>query len=492
MAEQMKGQNEQWSSRWGLVFAAIGMAVGTGNIWRFPRVCATNGGGAFYIAYFFALFLWAIPLLCAEAVWGKTARMGVVGSFKEMLGRKWTWVGGWVGWCCLAITFYYAVVIGWCIRYLLYAVSGVIKPGLDTEGLWKAFINDPMAGLFFFVIAVGISLAICALGVQNGLEKANKIMIPSIFVLLIFLAIRANFLPNAWKGLEYMFTVRMEDVVKAKTYLEAFTQVAWSTGAGWGLFLTYYVYTKKNEDILLNSVTTAFADTTAASLASLCVIPTIFAFAPDPMAAVKAGNNGMAFVHLTRLFAEIPGGVIMAIAFFLALILAAVSSEIAMMELGSRILADAGFDRKKATWVIGIACVVCGAPSAMDNTFFENQDWVWGVGLLISGLLFSLGAIRYGVKKIWVEFIEPCSDIKYEWMWSLVKFFPLWFVILFGWWLKQAIEWYPGEWYKFLPIAKYTYTPGTMVVQWGLAAVVFFVLNGWLADIMKYKLQIKD
>jgi NSS family neurotransmitter:Na+ symporter len=492
MAEQIKGQNEQWSSRWGLVFAAIGMAVGTGNIWRFPRVAATNGGGAFYIAYFLALFLWAIPLLCAEAVWGKASRMGVIGSWKEMLGRKWTWVGGFIAWVCLAITFYYAVVIGWCIRYFIYAVSGVIKPGLDTEVLWKNFINDPMAGLIFFAIAVAMSLFICLAGVQNGLERANKIMIPSIFVLLIFLAVRANFLPNSWKGLEYLFTIRMEDVLKARTYLEAFTQVAWSTGAGWGLFLTYYVYASKKEDILLNSITTGFADTTAASLAALCVIPTIFAFSPDPMAAVKSGNNGIAFIHLTKLFAEIPGGVIMAIAFFLALIMAALSSEISMMELGCRILADAGWDRKKAAWTVGIACLICGAPSAMNNTFFENQDWVWGVGLLISGLLFSIGAMKVGVKKLWVEWIEPCSDVKVEWMWSLVKLFPLWFVVIFGWWLKQSISWYPGEWYKFLPISKYTYTPGTMFVQWAIAAAVFFVLNNWLADAMKYKLQAKD
>jgi NSS family neurotransmitter:Na+ symporter len=491
MAEKV-GQNEQWSSRWGLVFAAIGMAVGTGNIWRFPRVCAINGGGAFFIAYVIALFLWAIPLLSAEAVWGKVSRMGVVGSFKEMVGRKWTWVGGFVAWVSLAIAFYYAVVLGWCIRYLLFAVTGVMRKGVDTEALWKGFINDPMQGALFFVIAVALSLAVIFLGVQNGLEKGNKIMIPTVFVLLLFLAVKTAFLPGAMKGYEYMFTIRMSDVLNPRTYLDAFTQVAWSTGAGWGLFLTYYVYTKKSEDILLNATTTAFADSTAATLAGLTVIPTIFAFSPDPIAVAKAGNNGMAFIHLTKLFSEIPGGLIMAIAFFFALILAALSSEISMMELGVRVLADAGFNRKKAAWTMGIACLVCGLPSAMDNSFFDNQDWVWGVGLLISGLCFSVGAMKVGVKKIWDEYIRDCSDIKQEWMWTLVKGFPIWFVIIFGWWVKQSIEWYPGEWYKWLPISKYAFTPMTMFVQWGLAAVVFFVLNNWLADTMKYKLQVHD
>jgi len=483
--------NEQWSSRWGLVFAAMGMAIGTGNIWRFPRVAATNGGGAFYIAYFLALFLWAIPLLAAEGVWGKVSRMGVIGSFKEMLGKKWTWVGALVAWISLAIAFYYAVVIGWCFRYFLYAATGVLKPGLDSKALWDAFINNPTQGALFFIIALLVSILIVSRGIQNGLEKANKIMIPSIFILLIFLAIRAQFLPGAWKGLEYLFTIRMEDVLKGKTYLEAFTQVAWSTGAGWGLFLTYFVYAKKDEDILLNSATTAFADTAAASLAGLCVIPTIFAIAPDPMAAVKSGNNGLAFIHLTNLFTQIPGGVIMALAFFAALIMAALSSEISMIQLGVRLLEDAGWGTKKATWAIGAACLVCGLPSAMFNWFFENQDWVWGVGLLLSGLLFSIGAMKIGVRKIWVEYIEPCSDIKHYWMWWLVCLFPVWFVIIFGWWTMQAISWYPGEWYKWLPISKYTYTVGTMYYQWIIAAVVFFFLNNWLAEKTTHKLEAK-
>jgi NSS family neurotransmitter:Na+ symporter len=390
----------------------------------------------------------------------------------------------------LGIVFYYGVVVGWCIRYLVYALTGVFKPGLDTEALWKAFASNGMQQSLLFALVIAICMWICSKGVAGGLEKACKVMVPAIFILLVFLAIRAAFLPGAIKGYEFYFTARMSDFLNPKTYLEAFTQVAWSTGAGWGLFLTYFVYVKKTEDIMLAATTTCFADSTAGFLAGMCVIPTIFAYAPDPMAAVKAGNTGMAFIHLTRLFAEIPGGTIMAIGFFLALVLAALSSEIAMIEMGARLLEDAGWSRKKATWGIGIVTLVLGLPSAMNMTFLDNQDWVWGVGLLVSGLLMSIGAMKVGVKKIWNEHIEPYTEMKHEWMFSAIKLFPVWFAIIFGWWTWQSITWYPGEWYKWLPISKYAFTAGTMFWQWGIVIAVSLILNNWLANKMSHSLEV--
>ncbi len=488
MGKKLEGN--MWTSRWGLILASIGMAVGTGNIWRFPRVSAANGGAAFFFAYVLALFLWAIPLMAAEGVWGKVSRMGIIGSFKHMCGRGWTWVVVLMAVIVLGIVFYYGVVVGWCMRYLAYAVMGVFRPGLDTEALWKAFASNGMQQSLLFALVVAICMFITSKGVAGGLEKACKVMVPGIFILLVFLAIRAAFLPGAVKGYEFYFTARASDFLNPRTYLEAFTQVAWSTGAGWGLFLTYFVYVKKSEDIMLAATTTCFADTTAGFLAGMCVIPTIFAYSPDPMAAVKSGNTGLAFIHMTKLFSEIPGGAIMAIAFFLALVLAALSSEIAMIEMGARILEDAGWDRKKATWGIGITTLLLGLPSAMNMTFLDNQDWVWGIGLLLAGLLMGLGAMKIGVRKIWDEHIEPYTQMKHYWMFSAIRFFPVWFAIIFGWWTWQAITWYPGEWYKWLPISKYTFTVGTMYWQWAIAAVVCILLNNWLADRMTHRLEV--
>ena len=487
MAEIKKA--DQWVTRWGLIFSAIGMAVGTGNIWRFPRVAASQGGGAFVIAVLIGLFLWAIPLLMAEEVWGKISRMGVIGSFKVMMGRKWTWAGGCVAWISLGIAFYYAVVMGWCVRYFVYVLTGVIKPGLDTEALWTAFSTTPGAMVPWHIFSMVIATIVIFKGVSHGLEKINKILIPSLFVLLIILAIRAVMLPGAVKGLQFLFEPKFNTFLQGRLWLEAFTQVAWSTGAGWGLLLTYYVYVKKTEDISLNATTIAFADTSAGLLAAMAIIPTIFALSEDPQAAVASGNTGLAFIHLTKLFTVMPGGALFAGLFFLALIFAALSSLLSMVELGVRLFMDAGWPRHKAALAAGIGITVLGLPSSMSISFLDNQDWVWGVGLLLSGLLFSIGAMKVGVNKIWEEYIEPVSDLKAAWMWKLIYLFPVWFVIIFGWWIKQAASWYPDSYMKWLPISEYTFTVGTMIYQWGIMLVVFLVLNNWLADRMTSKFE---
>lgn len=482
--------NEQWKSRWGFILSAIGMAVGTGNIWRFPRVAAANGGGAFMVAMLIAIFLWAIPLLMAESVWGKVSRMGCVGSFKVMVGPKQTWMGGVLGWVCLAVTFYYAVVMGWCIRYLVYALTGTIGPGVDTDALWVAFSTTPGAMVPWHVLSMILCTVVILRGVAQGVEKMNKVLIPMLFVLLCILALRSVTLPGAAAGLEFLFKPQWGDLLKGRIWLEAFTQAAWSTGAGWGLMLTYFVYTKDNEDISLNATTVCFADTSAALLAGLAIIPTIFALAPDPQAAIASGNTGLAFIHLTRLFTIMPGGRIMAIMFYLALIVAAGSSLLSMVEMGVRMLLDAGWTRKKAALAAGVAITVMGLPSSMSISFLDNQDWVWGVGFLATGLLFSIGAIKIGINKIWDEYIEPVSDLKAAWMWKLIYLFPLWFVIIFGWWIWQAASWYPGEWYKWLPISKYTFTVGTIFYQWVICFGIIFIMNNWLASRMRFAVKV--
>ncbi len=484
-------QKEQWGSRWGLILSAIGMAVGTGNIWRFPRVAAANGGGPFIIAYVIAFFLWAIPLLMAEAVWGKTTRKGVIGSFKEFVGRKYTWMGGIVAWISLAIAFYYAVVMGWCVRYFVYAITGVLKPGIDTEALWNTFSHSPAQMMTFHVISMVIATIIILGGVKGGIEKANKFLIPSLFVLLAILIVRALTLPGASKGLEYLFSPNLAKLTEGRVWLEAFTQAAWSTGAGWGLMLTYYVYASKDEDIALNCTMTCFADSTAALMAAMVTIPTIFALAPDPMKAVGSGNTGLAFIHLTNLFTVMPMGLIAAIIFFLALIFAALSSLLSMLELGVRLLIDAGWERTKAALAVGIGCTILGLPSSYDINILNNQDWVWGVGLLVSGMFFWYGAIKRGVNEIYEKYIRPCSDIDIPILWKCIYLFPLWFVIIFGWWIWQSITWYPGEWYKFWPIDKYTYTVGTIIVQWAIAFAIIYLLNDKLADWVKSEPQIE-
>lgn len=488
MAE-IKQSGEQFTNRWGLIATVLGMAIGTGNIWRFPREVASNNGGAFILVCFAALFIWAVPLITAESVFGKKTRMANAGAFKVLLGDNWTWIGAFCGMVCIMLGSYYVVVLGWCMKYISLIFTGYlgqIAAGGGTElttKVWTDFATTPPAweAWMWFVAAVIITSAIIVRGVQNGLETANRIMIPAIFLLLTILIVRVLMIPGAWKGLEYMYHVEVADFFKPRIWLAAFTQAAWSSGAGWGMFHVFFVYAAKDEDVQLNAFTATFGDMVAAMLAGMVVLPAVFALAPDPMAVMKSGANGLTFINLTNLFAHTTGGFLMAALFFIALFSAALSSTIAMVELGTRNLMDMGFKRSKATFFVTVFFIIVGGFSALDNRVFENQDMTWGVGLLIVGLLYSIAAMKVGVNKLWKEDIAPCSDINVKWMWDAIRFFPAVFAFVWGWWVWDAASWYPGEWYKFWPITKYMYTPGAMVVEWGILFLVLFALNGTMA-----------
>jgi len=231
----MSGQKEQWGSRWGFVAASIGMAIGTGNIWRFPRVAGANGGGPFIIAWTIALFVWAIPILMGEMVMGRSTGLGTIGAFRDFSGnKKFTWMGTWVGAVCLLIMFYYSVVMGWCLKYFTLAISGTFSTELTTQQtalIWSTFTSTPMETILFHAISMFAGGYIIYKGVAGGIEKACKIMIPTLFVLLMVAMLRAITLPGAAKGLEYLFTPNIHMLKNPKIWLEAFTQAPWSTVA---------------------------------------------------------------------------------------------------------------------------------------------------------------------------------------------------------------------------------------------------------------------
>ena len=187
---------ESFTSRWALLLAALGMAVGTGNIWRFPRIVANNGGGAFLVPWLIFLFLWAIPLLMVEMAMGRHTRKGVVGAFGRLMGRQATWMGAFVGWCTMAITFYYSVVAGWCVKYLVASATGQLS-GVEGMVYWEGFQTTVWQPVFFHVVAMGTCALILYRGVVGGIERASKILITALFVLMMVAAVRALTLPAA-------------------------------------------------------------------------------------------------------------------------------------------------------------------------------------------------------------------------------------------------------------------------------------------------------
>lgn len=481
----MGEKREQWGSRIGFVAATIGMAIGTGNIWRFPRVAAANGGGPFIIAWTIALFVWAIPLLMGEMVMGRKTGLGTIGAFRDFVGKKYTWMGTWIAVVCLAIMFYYSVVMGWCVKYFTFAVGGAFTPNMTTDqtkALWDVFTTTPSQTIMFHLISMAIAGFIIYKGVKGGIEKSCKIMIPVLFILLIIALVRSVTLPGALKGLEYLFSPKLHMLASPKIWLEAFAQASWSTGAGWGFIITYAVYTKKNDDVPGNCTILGFGDNIGALIAGMTVLPAIYALSASQDIAAQAlgsGNTGLTFIYLAQLFTTMPGGNILAAVFFLAMAIAALSSLLPMIEVGVRNLMDMGLDRKKATLGIAIAGFILGIPSAYSLNFLDNQDWVWGVGLLVSGLFVAFAMMRYGLEKARTTDINTkWADYKVGKWWSLfIGLFPVCFTIITGWWFWQATTWYPDNWWNPFEV----FSVGTILFQWAILFVVVFITNNWFA-----------
>ncbi|HUF78318.1 MAG TPA: sodium-dependent transporter [Thermoanaerobaculia bacterium] len=469
---------EEFGSRWGLVLATLGMAVGTGNIWRFPRVAATNGGGSFLVAWVVFLLLWSVPLMMVEFAFGKRARKGTVGAFADLAGRRSAWMGGWVAACAILIMFYYSVVTGWCLRYLLLSLTGRLS-GEGSEAAWTSFAGTP-AAVVPHAAALLLALAVVWFGVR-GIERVAKVLIPSLFVLVLVLAIRAVTLPGAGAGLAFLFTPNWADLANANIWLQALTQNAWDTGAGWGLILTYAIYMKAREDVPLNAFLIGFGNNSVSLLAGIMVLCTVFAINPAAQSEiVGAGNEGLTFIWMPRLFAEMPGGAFFMVLFFLALSFAALTSLISMVELATRVLTDFGVARRKALAWVGAAALVVGLPSALSLDFFHNQDWVWGVGLMLSGFFFALAARRFGLERLRREEINgPGSDLRVGRWWTFLVgvVIPVEAVVLMAWWLWQAREWDPQGWLDpFQPE-----TAGTVLAQAAVVLVALFAANRWLA-----------
>jgi NSS family neurotransmitter:Na+ symporter len=484
-------QNRESFSRWGIVFAGLGMAVGTGNLWRFPRIVAQYGSGAFMIAWILFLFIWAMPLLIIEFSIGKNTRRGVIGSFMDMIGENFAWMGTFVAFVTAAITFYYTVVTGWCIKYFFATCFQdlIHKKPLD---FWHGFSSswEPV-GFHFFAVFIGA--IIIFFGVTKGIERANKFLIPSLFILLIVACIRALTLPHAFKGLNFLFSPNLSKLGDFEIWINALSQAAWSTGAGWGLLLTYAVYSRKKENPVLTSATLGFGDYFASLLAAVTIIPTVFSFfAGQNMAqekvldVMKTDNVGLTFIWIPNLFSKIPSGSFFLALFFLALCFAAFSSLISQLELITRIFIDAGLSRKKAVSIVGVSCFALGLPSAISIGFFNNQDWVWGMGLIVSGAFFIFLVLKTGPKKF-REKIMPASGSRFKLGKGfdfLVKFIlPIQLIAMLGWWFWDSYSGDPKNWYKVFSQG----TLGTVLFQWTVAIVVFICFNKIISKKLKRK-----
>lgn len=349
---------DNWGSKFGFIMAAAGSAVGLGNIWRFPYLTGENGGGAFVFVYILCVLLVGAPLLFNEIGLGRFTRKNPVGAFQDTGGSKlWVFGGGILSLCVsFFVLTYYGVIAGWTIGYMFTSLFG-IPMDFDTFRASPAMVL-PLFGLF-----MALSAFIVLGGVSKGIERAAKIMMPVLFLLLIVVIIRSVTLPGAMEGIKY-YLVPDFSKIDGGTVLRALGQAFFSMSIGWGMMITYGSYLSKESNIVSSGLWVGVMDTGVALLGGLMIFPAVFAFGKEP-------NQGftLAFQILPEIFNSLPaGGNIIGAFFFLLLCLAALTSSIAMIEVPAAYLIDnKGWNRKKAAWVVGVAAAVIGIPSALSS-----------------------------------------------------------------------------------------------------------------------------
>lgn len=484
--------DQRFSSRLGMLLSVIGIAVGTGNIWRFPRIAAQNGGdegaGAFLIAWVVFLFLWSIPLIIAEYAIGRHSRKGVIGAFIKTAGPKFAWMGSFVAFVATAIMFYYSVVAGWCIFYFFATTLQPLPADLATSTMvWDGFQSAGWP-LLFHALAMGLGALAVFRGVSS-IERVNKVLIPTLFLIVLLCVLRAVTLPGSGAGLAFLFTPQLDLLSRPSIWLEALTQNAWDTGAGWGLILTYGAYMQRRHGIVKNAFITGIGNNTVSILAAVMIFGTVFAVLGaemsrgevlDVMKSSGPASTGLTFIWMPQLFAKMHLGRPLAALFFLGLSFAAFTSLISMIELATRVIVDAGVSRRRAIPAVGLIGFVLGIPSALHLGFLGNQDFVWGVALMISGAFVAAAVIRYGARQFRLEEMGGGDD---DWsaglIWErLIKYaVPIQAIALLVWWLYLSASTYaPDTWFDPLD----PYSVMTCLTQWGVVLALFILGNRWI------------
>lgn len=351
-------QEEHWSSTLGFLFAAIGAAIGLGNIWRFSAVVGENGGGAYLIPYFIAAFAFGVPLMILEMSVGRDLRADVVSAFRR-IRRRYEIIGWVISGTVLVVLSYYLVITGWVLAYLLYAIA-------DRYPAFEAFTSTylPVDAFVICTVAAGM---IVSFGVQKGIERVAKLLIPLVFVVLFGLAIYAITLPGFGQGMAFFLTPDFAVLTDPLIWSAAIGQVFFSLSVGQGIMLTYGSYLSDRTNIPRSSLIITTADLTVALLAGIVIFPIVFSFGLEP-----AMGTELAFSTLPQAFATMPFGQVIGIAFFGALFVAAITPSVSMLEVGVAALGRATtLQRGSASVIMTMIVLVLGLPSALSYSAFD-------------------------------------------------------------------------------------------------------------------------
>lgn len=394
-----------WSSRLGFIMASAGSAVGLGNIWKFPYITGMHGGGAFVLFFIFCIVTVGIPIMIAEMIIGRHTHKDPVGAFREVRGGYWTAVG-WLGVVAgFVILSYYSVVAGWAVDYLWLSLRGTFSAANATgvPELFSGLLASDCSQLFWQAVFLGLTVFIVLGGVSKGLERANKIMMPVLFFILVALAVKGLFSPGGKQALHFLFYPDWSRL-DAPAMLEAMGHAFFSLSLGMGAMLTYGSYADEQTSIPGVAITVSVMDTCVAILSGLAIFPIVFTFGMQPSA-----GPGLVFKTLPIIFSQMPGGSAIAVLFFLLLVFAALTSSISLLEVVVAYYCDEKkWDRKKATLMMGLLIFLLGVPSALSNNMLKDLPLIGGrnfldsIDLLATNYILPLGGLLIALFTGWV------------------------------------------------------------------------------------------
>ena len=392
-------QREQWTSKIGFILAAAGSAIGLGAIWKFPYMTGTNGGSVFLLLFILCTLAIGLPILLAEFIIGRRGQQDAVTSLKKLApGKSWFLIG-WLGLLSSTILLsFYSVVGGWILSYLARSLLFNLDTS-DYSGLFDTIIANPTEVLIAQAVFMILTIWIVQSGVQGGIERASRWMMPLLFIFFIVLAIRSLTLEGAMEGIRFLF-VPDWSYLTGKTLLLALGQAFFSLSVGVTAMMTYASYLQKEERLGQSALNVSILNIFISVLAGIVIFPAVFALGQSP-----AEGPGLIFVVLPAIFNEIPLGGFFMILFFILMLFATLTSSISMLEIVVSTGIRKKLERRKtAAWIFGLLIFIIGIPSALSfgvladvkmpgGTFFDFADILTSrIGLPLGALLISIFA----------------------------------------------------------------------------------------------------
>ena len=400
----MKEQRGAFSSNFGTMMAVVGSAVGLGNIWRFPYLAGVNGGAAFLLLYLFLILLVGLPLILSEFVIGRATHRGAVGSFKQLAPRsKWYLVGymGVVaGFCILG---FYSVIAGWSVRFLYDSIINA-NVGLSHDEIaasFNAFKNTGWQPILLSAGFLALTAFVVLKGVEKGVERWNKILMPLLIFILLLLCINSFTLDGFGAGMSFLFKPDFSKIT-ANTVLDALGQVFFTLSLGMGVMITYSSYVVKPENMLRSKGIVTMIDTSIAIISGIAIFPAVFTFGISP-----TQGPDLIFLTLPNVFGQMTGGQYVGILFFLLITIAALTSMVSIFEMMTNyMMEELKMTRRRAVlWLLITLCLVAAlcAQSQVEGSRLMIGDYnVFDfLDMLSSNYLMTIGGLLIVIFASW-------------------------------------------------------------------------------------------